>query len=131
MSEVVVVQSSAPTPESPLSAPTPPSAPSPDTAHDDAVTLGVIAARTEQHQRDIATLTERVTMLEGVENAQRQAITEVVTAVESVAETVEEITAEPENETQPDASPESAPENDTPPGKTHWLKRSAAEWRGK
>ena len=131
MSEIVVVQSSAPTPASPPSAPSPPSASSPDTAHDDAVTLGIIAARTEQHQLDIASLTERVTMLESVENAQRQTITEVVTAVESVTETVEEIASTPDEETLPDASPESAPENDTPPGKTHWLKRSAAEWRGK
>ena len=130
MSEtVVVVQPSAP---SAPSAPTPdaPAAEIVEVIHDDARDLGYALARIDQHSIDLAELTGRVVSLESIASAQAQATAAIVEAVEETAETVEEIRDEvTTDETVVDDT--FTPEPDTSPGKTHWLRRSGKEWRGK
>lgn len=126
MADVIVVES-APTPPTPIS---PPSAPSPDVVemvHDDAMSLGFALAQIAQHETAIDQIRGQIQALIAVNDAQLDAVTAVTDAVGKVADAVEEIEHGNDVADEIQANPE--PEvPDTPPGKTHWLKRSAKEW---
>lgn len=126
MADVIVVES-APTPPTPIS---PPSAQSPDVVemvHDDAMSLGFALAQIAQHETAINEIRGQIQALTAVNDAQLDAITAVTDAVGEVADAVEEIEHGNDVADEIQANPE--PEvPDTPPGKTHWLKRSAKEW---
>lgn len=131
MADTVVVVESAHTPQTPA---TPPSAPTPETpsdavvemVHDDARDLGFALARITEHDAAIAEIRAEIALLAGNDAAQAQAVSAIVDDVETIAEVVEDI--EPGNQVPDDVEPE--PE-DTEPGKTHWLRRSAREWVGR
>lgn len=127
MSETVVVV--APSPSSAPSAPTPdePTADIVEVIHDDARDLGYALARLDQHDTDINLIAGRVAALEVIASAQADATAAIVSTVEETAETVEDIAeavADDEGETF-------TPEPDRAPGKTHPLRRSWKEWRGR
>lgn len=126
MADVIVVES-APTPPTPIS---PPSAQSPDVVemvHDDAMSLGFALAQIAQHETAIQEIRDQIQALIAVNDAQLDAVTAVTAAVGEVADAVEEIEHGNDVADEIQANPE--PEvPDTPPGKTHWLKRSAKEW---
>lgn len=126
MADVIVVES-APSPPSPIS---PPSAPSPDVVeivHDDAMSLGFALAQIAQHETAIQEIRGQIQVLIAVNDAQLDAVTAVTAAVGEVADAVEEIEHGNDVADEIQANPEPvAP--DTPPGKTHWLKRPAKEW---
>lgn len=122
------------------STPSAPSATSPEITpevveviHDDARDLGYALARIDQLALDNVELTGRVVALEAVASAQTTATAAIVEAVEETQETVEEIASEVVDSETFDTIEGSAPEPepDTTPGKAHWLRRSAKEWRGR
>ena len=127
---IIVTESSpaSPTTPPPVSPATPP-----ETEHNEAVQFGVMIAQQNQILANLATLSERVTTLEGAQEASRVALSAVVDTVEDVAEVVEEIVTEPTEDDMPVPPPAPADDEpeDTPPGKTHWFRRSGREWAGK
>ena len=129
MADTVVVVESAPTPPSAETPQTPVSPPSADVleiVHDDARDLGYALAQIDTLKQHVATLDAQVAQLAANDVAQIDATTAVVAAVESVAADVEDLEPGDQVEIAPDPEPE-----DTTPGKTHWLHRSGREWTGK
>ena len=123
---IIVTESSSPaSPTTPASPATPL-----ETEHNEAVQFGVMIAQQNQILANLETLSERVTTLEGAQEASRAALSAVVDTVEDVAEVVEEIATDEPTEDDMPVPPPAEPE-DTAPGKTHWFRRSGREWVGK
>lgn len=107
--------------------------------HDDAFTLGMLAAKVAEHDAAIVALNGRVEAVESnTEWAQRTANDAVDIAIDAasiasdVAEEVEESLEEVQQEIEEESEPEPPEiEEDTPPGKTHWFRRPAKEWIGR
>lgn len=133
MSETVVVV--APSPSSAPSAPTPdePTADIVEVIHDDARDLGYALARLDQHDTDINIIAGRIAALEVIASAQADATAAIVSTVEETVETVEDIAeaVADDNPADEDEGETFTPEPDRAPGKTHPLRRSWKEWRGR
>lgn len=128
---IIVTESSSPA--SPTTPPPVSPATPPETEHNEAVQFGVMIAQQNQILANLETLTGRVITLEAAQEASHAALSAVVDTVEGVAEVVEEIVTEPTEDDMPVPPPAPAGDEpeDTPPGKTHWFRRSGREWAGK
>lgn len=101
--------------------------------HDDAVELGALRERVITLENRVIEIENEIGQLKGAVVTTVEVVEDIAESVADTAETVQDIattTVEvPIIEDNPEATPE--PDDDIPPGKTHWLKRSAKEWFGK